>query len=378
MTTDTTTRRRLERARSGRMLGGVCEGLGRYFDLDPVIFRIGFVVGAVAGGAGVIAYLVALLVMPEEGARRAPIHLGRHTPTWLPWVLVGIGVVALADGFGRDDDFPFFWWLVALGVAAWFLWSHDTRAAPSPPATPSAGAPAASHPPTESRFQADSGVETATLLEDAETARELPPEPPRPRSILGRLTLSVLLVGAGVGVAIGQAADDLTGRDVEAFLGGGVLIVGLALLVGAWWGRARALIALGVVLTVGAAGASVLDVPLHGGVGERRWAPIAASEVRPTYRLGVGEAELDLTGIDDDIATDVSLGIGHLVVVVPRDATVEVDAHAGLGELIVLGRTSNGTELDEEIRSPGGELGPTIELDVRLGVGQLEVLRDPS
>lgn len=353
-----TPRRRLERAKSGRMLAGVCEGLGRYFHVDPVIFRIGFVVAVFAGGAGAIAYLVAILVMPEEGARRAPIHLGRHTPTWVPWLLVGIGVLALADGFD-PDGFPFFWWLLALGVAAWFLWSHDARTQPA-------------HLPTEPRSTAGPGPETAELLEEGEGAA-------RSRSILGRLTLSVLLVGAGVGLAIAGASDDVTGMDVEAFLGGALVVVGTALVVGAWWGRARALIALGVVLTIGAASASVVDVPLRGGIGERRWSPLAASDVRRVYRLGIGEAELDLTRTDADrITTDVSLGVGRLVVMVPRDATVVVDAHTGLGELVVLGRESQGTDLDEFVRSPGSELGPTVDLDVRLGVGQLEVIRDPS
>jgi phage shock protein PspC (stress-responsive transcriptional regulator) len=359
-----TRRRRLERAKSGRMLAGVCEGLGRYFHVDPVIFRIGFVVAVFAGGAGAIAYLVAILVMPEEGSRRAPIHLGRHTPTWVPWLLIGIGVLALADGFDHDG-FPFFWWLLALGVAAWFLWSHDARTPPD------------AHLPTDSRSPTDPGPDTAPLSEDAEPAAAA--AVPRSRSILGRLTLSVLLVGAGVGLAIAGASDDVTGMDVEAFLGGALVVVGAALVVGAWWGRARALIALGVVLTVGAASASVVDVPLRGGIGERRWAPVADSEVRRVYRLGIGDAELDLTRTDADrITTDVSLGVGHLVVMVPRDATVVVDAHTGLGELVVLGRESHGTDLDESVRSPGSELGPTVDLDVRLGVGQLEVIRDPS
>ena len=352
-----TRRRRLERARSGRMLAGVCEGLGRYFHVDPVIFRIGFVVAVFAGGAGAIAYLVAILVMPEEGARRAPIHLGRHTPTWVPWLLIGIGVLALADGFDHDG-FPFFWWLLALGVAAWFLWSRE----PSPDATPSPAPEVGDRPP-----------DGLPITQNGDE------EPARSRSILGRLTLSVLLVGAGVGLAIAGASDDVTGMDVEAFLGGALVVVGAALVVGAWWGRARALIALGVLLTVGAASASVVDVPLRGGIGERRWAPVAASDVREVYRLGIGEAELDLTRTDADrIATDVSLGVGHLVVMVPRDATVVVDAHTGLGELVVLGRESHGTDLDESVRSPGSELGPTVDLDVRLGVGQLEVIRDPS
>ena len=49
-------RKRLERSRADRVIGGVCGGLGDYFDVDPVIFRIAFVVLAFVGGAGLLLY----------------------------------------------------------------------------------------------------------------------------------------------------------------------------------------------------------------------------------------------------------------------------------------------------------------------------------
>ena len=58
--------RRLTRSSSDRVLGGVAGGLGRYFDIDPIIFRIGFVVLTIAGGAGVLAYLAAWLLVPDD------------------------------------------------------------------------------------------------------------------------------------------------------------------------------------------------------------------------------------------------------------------------------------------------------------------------
>ena len=58
--------RRLLRARQGRVLGGVCAGLGRYFNTDPVFFRIGAIVLTLIGGAGVLLYLAALLLIPKE------------------------------------------------------------------------------------------------------------------------------------------------------------------------------------------------------------------------------------------------------------------------------------------------------------------------
>ena len=58
--------RRLTRSSSDRVLGGVAGGLGRYFDIDPIIFRIGFVVLTIAGGAGLLAYVAAWLFVPAD------------------------------------------------------------------------------------------------------------------------------------------------------------------------------------------------------------------------------------------------------------------------------------------------------------------------
>jgi hypothetical protein len=135
------------------------------------------------------------------------------------------------------------------------------------------------------------------------------------------------------------------------------------------------LIVLGVVFTVAAASASVVDVPLRGGVGDRTWTPVA--DVRPAYRLGAGDATLDLSRIAaDDVTTEVSVGAGNLQVFVPADATVEVDAHTGLGDLRVFGRHSNGFDLDREVTARGSELGPHVKVKIRVGVGSVEVVRD--
>ncbi|MCJ7513500.1 MAG: PspC domain-containing protein [Anaerolineales bacterium] len=58
--------RRLYRSRSERMFAGVCGGLGGYFDVDPTLVRVLFVVLALAGGPGLIAYLLLLILVPIE------------------------------------------------------------------------------------------------------------------------------------------------------------------------------------------------------------------------------------------------------------------------------------------------------------------------
>lgn len=57
--------KKLYRSRNNRTLGGVCQGLAEYLNLDPTIIRIGWVLFTLLGGAGLIAYLVCLLIIPE-------------------------------------------------------------------------------------------------------------------------------------------------------------------------------------------------------------------------------------------------------------------------------------------------------------------------
>jgi phage shock protein C len=58
--------RKLYRSRSNRMLAGVCGGLAQYFNTDPTLVRVLFVVLAVLGGSGLLIYLVLWVVVPEE------------------------------------------------------------------------------------------------------------------------------------------------------------------------------------------------------------------------------------------------------------------------------------------------------------------------
>ncbi|MGE5133942.1 MAG: PspC domain-containing protein [Gemmatimonadota bacterium] len=63
--------KQLIRPRAGRMVAGVCAGLGDYFGIDPNIVRLVFAALSIFGGAGVLVYLVAWLVVPEEGEERS-------------------------------------------------------------------------------------------------------------------------------------------------------------------------------------------------------------------------------------------------------------------------------------------------------------------
>jgi phage shock protein PspC (stress-responsive transcriptional regulator) len=64
-------RRRLARSTDDRMVAGVCGGIARYLDADPTVIRLVAVLLMVFGGAGVLAYVAAWVIIPEEGAERS-------------------------------------------------------------------------------------------------------------------------------------------------------------------------------------------------------------------------------------------------------------------------------------------------------------------
>ena len=59
--------KRLYRSRTDRMIGGVCGGLGRYFNVDPSLIRLAFVLLLVFGGSGFLLYVILWVILPEEG-----------------------------------------------------------------------------------------------------------------------------------------------------------------------------------------------------------------------------------------------------------------------------------------------------------------------
>jgi len=58
--------KRVYRSPKNRVISGVCSGLGEYFNVDPVIIRIIWVVTALAWGAGILAYLIAWIIIPKK------------------------------------------------------------------------------------------------------------------------------------------------------------------------------------------------------------------------------------------------------------------------------------------------------------------------
>ncbi|KUL23608.1 hypothetical protein ADL15_45740 [Actinoplanes awajinensis subsp. mycoplanecinus] len=119
----------LRRSRADRMIGGVCGGLARYFDVDPVLLRIAAVALVLASGFGLVGYVIAWIVIPEDdgepvaGPRPAAAGL---LPWYLGVALIAIGGVLLLRVVAPWFGTPLLWPLVivvtgiaVLVVAAW-------------------------------------------------------------------------------------------------------------------------------------------------------------------------------------------------------------------------------------------------------------------
>lgn len=208
----------------------------------------------------------------------------------------------------------------------------------------------------------------------------LAPRPRPPRSPLGRLTFSVALLALGL-----LAVIDLLGASVPlaVYPATALAIVGVGLLVGAWYGRGRGLIALGIILTLmlGAFGTISIARGVKGG--EVTWRPASLSQMDSSYDSAFGNATLDLTNVDFSGASspsDIHVGVrfGNLTVILPPNVDATVTTRVTGGNANVFGDTQSGissepntvTDLGSDGRG-GGEL----HLDANVNFGNLEVRR---
>jgi hypothetical protein len=192
------------------------------------------------------------------------------------------------------------------------------------------------------------------------------------------LTVSAVAIFGGVAALLSGL--DVLDIDLEFVLAIALGIVGLGLVVSAWFGRARGLVPLAILLTVASSAVAIVDTPLGGGVGDREYRPASVAQLQDEYRLAIGSMTLDLRAVPlppGATEVDASVAIGELHVLVPADVTVEVHAEAGIGRVEVFGVADGGTsvERDDSVNMPGTR---ELRLDLRTGVGETKVERTPT
>jgi len=123
--------KRLERSQSDKWLAGVSGGLGRYFDIAPAVFRLGFVVLTLLGGAGILVYIAAVLVMPKEGEESSIaediLKKRRDHPARL--VALGLVAVAILSILANADTWPSAGtaWFLVIVAGIILLWTSRRR-----------------------------------------------------------------------------------------------------------------------------------------------------------------------------------------------------------------------------------------------------------
>jgi phage shock protein C len=143
--------RRLYRNKQTKLIGGVCSGLAEYFDIDPVLVRLLFVIFAFHPGLGVPAYIIMWIVVPVkkpdvvpaaafDGAQSAPVSPATVSAGLSPEtkskrasiagiVLIALGAIFLADNLIPAFCFGDLWPLIFIVLGGGLLWnslSHKT------------------------------------------------------------------------------------------------------------------------------------------------------------------------------------------------------------------------------------------------------------
>ena len=374
-TTDDAPPRRLVRPTDGRLLGGVAAGLGRYFDVNPVVYRIAFAALALVGGTGLLLYLAAWLVIPGEHDDESIAVEALRGRRDQPWLLVGVGLLAFGALFALSE--VHFWpgtgnvWLAATLVGGAIVWWHVSQRADSPRAVQTAAAP------VEAAVSADEAGRPTKRQRESRLRRPPPPRPPKKPSLFAPV-LGALFAAAGLFGLL--AVLDIYDVDVAAALAAGVVIVGAAIAFGALTQRrVGGLVFLGLLLLAAFAAAAITPVSVSAGVGEKTERPTTVTALDSSYEHGIGDLELDLSDITLPAGTtsvDASVGIGKLVVTVPQDVALVLDAHAGVGSIDLLGARDDGVDADRQLSLPGSTPdAPVLDLEADIAVGDIQVQR---
>ena len=104
---------RLHRSKQDRKIAGVCGGLGDYFEIDPVFFRLVFLLSILFGGFGALAYLVMWIMVPEHEGVVRDARLLRLSAT-------DRKIAGVCGGFGAFFDLDPLLFRVAFVVLAFF------------------------------------------------------------------------------------------------------------------------------------------------------------------------------------------------------------------------------------------------------------------
>lgn len=364
----------LHRPGEGRWIAGVALGLAHRLQIQAWIVRAIFLVLVPVGGVGIFLYAAGWILIPDEGETESIVKGWSGKGSARRWVGVALislaAVVLLAETRLVRGELIFSLVLLGIGV---LLYRGDLSA-------PEQQSPEAGNVPQAA--PADQAEEPTAGPSSRPAGKA--PAPPRDRSYLGHVTFGVALISLGI---LGFLDAVVPGLDpsVRHYMALLVSVVGLGLVVGAWYGRAGGLVAMGIVLVPVAmvslavwsvSGTVEFDTSGFSDDGYHR--PASVDEIPEAYRLGVGSLVVDLRKVDftgRTVEVEAGVGIGELTVYLPQDVAADVSGRVGMGAIRTwdhLGATSRqGIGIASDYTSEGTD--GTILLDASMGLGQIEV-----
>jgi len=386
-----------------RVIGGVAGGLADYFGIDPLLVRLAFAGFSLLGGGGIVLYVLGWIFIPERKEGEVVGRAGRtgrsDAAKYLGMGLIAIATLIVVDGigFGPEGLGPLehvFFATILVGLGVYLLRKESEPAGgpaypPPPPAPPyaptagptSGGGPTTSHIPAAAQTQP---IPSANYPESS-IGYEVPDRKakPRERSQLGLLTVAAVLLVTG-------AAALLNNIGVTSFDGGqlsalALTVLGGGLIVGAWWGRARWLIWIGVLMFPIVTFFSLIDlsmVSFDGEVGELSERPLDQIEIAGGYELLAGEATIDLSDFEfspgEEARLSIDMAVGETTVRVPRDVYVDADLSLQAGEIIFFDsrRTGQGVSIIDSDGDPESDARLMLVIDGALGAVKIE--RSPA
>lgn len=383
-----------------RWVAGVCGGIARKFNVDPLIIRAGMI-ALLLLGVGFVAYLIAWALLPDRDGSILAEKGIRDGDGWGITILIVIAITVFGTG-------P--WWgdgrwggpLVAIGALAliWYVLSQrkNTGATPAAPGMGDTTPPSTAGGPTAPQFGSTTpqpawsggaagassvGYEPPPAGEQPRQANDAyQSEPPRtPKARRAGFAGLLLVVGAAIlGYGIAMASSGSTFVGLLAATGA----AGLAtILLGALGRRSVLASLLSLGLAVSLLGSWGADQVPQGAFGETTWSPVATS-TQADYSWAMGAATLDLRGITTAPQTDAirtSISFGELIVYVPENVTTRVVATAQFGAVTIdgvgSGRDNRGGISVREDRTFGtGEPQLTVHANARFG--EVKIISDAS
>ncbi|MFT4295242.1 MAG: PspC domain-containing protein [Micropruina sp.] len=409
----------LRRASSGAVLGGVCAGLARRWQVDPTVLRIAMVLLALLGGLGIAFYVGALLLVPRDGqGNDFPLYrIFPFTRSWSPaaaiGAVVGLGVlITVTVGswlpFGLAP-------VVGLGFL-WYFGFHRRRHPSRPDATasgtpaPDAGPAAVPAPPAEPQtdFERAAAAWRERVAQerpiDTDAPTDLPPTaqypaqqfaeyrptpppvpavpnwtPPVPRARRNRpkwlWPLVLCLVGGGLATL--AVLSVVFGIAVPALAYPATVLgaLGLGLLVAAFAGRPRGLLPLSIVAAVVTL-AMLVPFPRPGKVGDEAVSYTTMAQLPSTEQNhGAGDVNIDLGGltVTETRQFQYSNGAGTLRLKLPASGNVVVEWSVAAGDYTGPDGTRDGVDLKGSYRRITDPAAPVLTVVLHAGVGELTV-----